>query len=117
MTPTTLIHNIESYYGKYKAGTKKVVTAYLDERQYSPDTLHAIWRELVLTVSGQYSFTPDVAIIEKVYRSLPKTDATTYRGLPDPTIRSMKIETGEMLNRVLSNVSMRRKRENEEVTG
>jgi hypothetical protein len=119
MNTQAFIKAIESYYGKYKPGTKRVVVAYLEECQYSQTRLRQIWRHIVETVSGQYNFVPDVAVIHKAYFEVKSQDdkSTYVKQLPDPLVRSMKIETGEMLKRVLSKVSLRRKRENEKATG
>ncbi len=114
MNTKDFVKNIESYYGKYRSGARSVVTQYLEEMDYREDTLRQIWRELILTVSAQYSFVPDVAILETVAKAvwedrkpMPKMHVAA---LPDPTARSMKIEVGEMLDRVLRKVRMRREK-------
>lgn len=72
MTIPEFIKAVEGYYGKYKPGTKSVVTQYLQEESIHPDRLREIWRHLVKTVSGQYAFTPDVAAIEQAKRETGK---------------------------------------------
>ncbi len=111
----TFIHAMESYYGKYRSGVRKVLVEYL--KTLPVEQLPKIRHELIMTVSTRYGHVPDVATIEEAVKEMRKNAGVPdYRAkqLPDPTAKSMKIEVGEMFKRVLSKVSERRKRENAE---
>ncbi len=110
----TFIQAMESYYGKYRSGVRKVLVEYL--KTLPVEQLPKIRHELIMTVSTRYGHVPDVATIEEAVKEMWKSAGVPeYRAkqLPDPTAKSMKIEVGEMFKRVLSKVSERRKRENE----
>ena len=105
MTIPEFVKAMESYYGKYKAGTKSVVVQYLREEDVHPERLRAIWRHLVKTVSGQYAFVPDVATIEQAKRDTAKEYALKqleYKPAePDPEAIDFSVELGAKLSELV----------------
>lgn len=105
MTIPEFIKAIEGYYGKYKPTTKSVVAQYLQEEGLHPERLRAIWRHLVKTVSGQYGFVPDVAVIEQAKKETGKEYATKqleYKPVdPDPEAIDFSEKLGEKLSELV----------------
>ncbi len=73
MKVAKLIQMIEEYYGKYERSTvRKIVYAYLTH--YSEKHLDQIYQRLILAYSGQYKFTPDVAILKNIIDNIEETE-------------------------------------------
>ena len=99
------IKAIENYYGKYKSGVKAVVVQYLTT--VPENELPEIRRQLHLTVSTQYGHVPDVATIEQARKEIGSTRPALpeYKPLlPEPDARSMKIEAGELMKKIMMKV-------------
>ena len=64
MTTDKFVTMVEEYYGKYeRPAVRKIVTRYLSKLGES--FLDRLYQKLVLEYSGQYRYTPDVAILER----------------------------------------------------
>jgi len=64
------IEKVEQYYGPYQnPNIRKVVFAYVKDK-FRETELTTLFEQLITTYSGQYRFTPDVAIIEKASKEI-----------------------------------------------
>ena len=69
MTAQGFVAYVEGYYGRYqRPAQKQTVVAYLS--RFGEQDLSLISRRLILDYSGQFRFTPDVAILEGIARKL-----------------------------------------------
>jgi dTDP-4-dehydrorhamnose reductase len=119
MTAKHFFTAIEGYYGKYpRPFLRSEVAEHI--KTIKESELDTLYHYIKHTVSTRYGFIPDIEAIELARREMRKANigVPEYKPqLPDPNVRSMKLETGEMLKHVLSKVSLRRKRENEKAAG
>lgn len=95
--------SLESYYGNYRSGVKKVVREYLET--IPAEDLPLIRRELIMTVSTQFGHVPDVATIEKARNEMKPPDGqiSSHRPvLPDPLVGTLEIEEGGLWKRVMA---------------
>lgn len=69
MTREQFLQLLEAYYGKYaRPAQKAAVYQYL--AQLAESCLPTLYRRLLLEYSGQFHFTPDVAILEGTRRKI-----------------------------------------------
>lgn len=69
MTVDGFVSYIEGYYGRYqRPAQKQTVAAYL--ARFNDYQLSALSRRLIMDYTGQYRFTPDVAILEGIARKI-----------------------------------------------
>jgi hypothetical protein len=69
MTVDKFVTMVEEYYGKYeRPAVRKIVTRYL--AKLGENFLDRLYQKLVLGYSGQYRYTPDVAILDKYKREV-----------------------------------------------
>jgi len=69
MTADNFLAYVEGYYGRYpRPAQRKTVAAYL--ARYTERELGVLSRRLILEYSGQFRFTPDVAVLEDVARKI-----------------------------------------------
>jgi len=69
MTAHECLKMIESYYGRYERRTvKETVFDYLG--QFRDPELEILYQRLILDYSGQYKFTPDVAVLEDIKKRI-----------------------------------------------
>ena len=71
MTRESFIVQLEKYYGKFtRKYTRDLVYRYLD--RHKEPFIRRLFEHLVLTESGQYIPTPNVAVIEKAAKELAR---------------------------------------------
>ena len=64
MTHEYFVSMLEGYYGPYpRPAVREAVLRYV--REYAQGDLELLAREVLLTYSGQYKHTPDIAVLEK----------------------------------------------------
>lgn len=64
MTHESFVSMLEGYYGKYpRPAVRAAVLRYVLE--YAEGDLEQLAREVLLTYSGQYKHTPDIAVLER----------------------------------------------------
>lgn len=89
MKREAFVSMLEGYYGAYpRPAVREAVALYL--RDYGEDDLDVLMREILLTYSGQYRHTPDIAVMEKARetwnaRTLKKIGGRSTCGLALPT--------------------------------
>ena len=67
MTIQDFLRDIQGYYNlRYSLGTLKIIFQYLEKQPLLYDVL---FKEVVLSFSGQYKTLPDVAIFEKIVKN------------------------------------------------
>jgi len=72
MTSEAFVKAVESYYGQYpRPAVRATVGKYL--KDWNEDQLDVMFRNLLLTYSGQYKHVPDVAVLENVRREIAAT--------------------------------------------
>lgn len=87
MTHESFVGMLEGYYGKYpRPVLRDSILRYV--KDYSPADLDVLMRELLLTYSGQYRHTPDIAVMEKAKGDINSRSAIKQIGkkLPDTAL-------------------------------
>lgn len=87
MTHQAFVSMLEGYYGKYpRPVLRDSISRYLVD--YSPADLDVLMRELLLTYSGQYRHTPDIAVMEKAKEDINSRSAIKRIGqkVPDAAL-------------------------------
>lgn len=107
MTASKFLKMIEAYYGKYERLTvKETVFDYLG--QFREAELEILYQRLILDYSGQYKFTPDVAVLEDVKKRINEEQWHKVSGNLIGTNRrrlgiiSEEKKNADMLNRILT---------------
>ena len=106
MKYTRFIDLIEAYYGKYeRPEIRKVVLAYLNIT-YSEKRLDALYHALIRSHTGQYRYTPDVAIMEKAKVHIDReTDVPAFKLLEERPDDEQKAEVADMLTGLVGKLS------------
>ncbi len=96
------IKKVEDYYGKYRPGMKREIIAYL--RAGSNKLLPDVYKYLLLHVSSQYNFVPDIAAIETGLRFMRENSMEVgafTTALPDPEARDYSEEIGQVFRKLI----------------
>jgi hypothetical protein len=100
MTHETFVKSLEGYYGSYpRPVLRRAVLDYVAS-EYTEAHLDVLYREIVLTYSGQYRHTPDIAVMEKAKAEVNSRSALKQIGhgkeawmrLPESTENEMTPE-------------------------
>jgi len=120
MTTRECLKMIESYYGRYeRAVVKETVVDYLG--QFRETELEILYQRLILDYSGQYKYTPDVAILEDIKKQINEeqrnkvesiligTDRQRPRTpkLPEPISEEERQSAGQILRGLLKKWGIR----------
>jgi len=74
MTASAFVHGVEDYYGPYpRPAVRTIVLEYLIA--FRPEELDELFKYVILNYSGQYRYTPDVAILEVAKKAINATRA------------------------------------------
>lgn len=109
MTQSLFIKMLEEYYGRYeRISVKKIVTKYISNM--SELFLDKLYQKLITKYSGEYKYTPDVAILEK-YRQDILRDGEWENQIPmienKPDEREMET-VGNMLSVLVNKLRMKK---------
>lgn len=111
MTHRQFFDSIQNYYGKYpRDGMRQDIVEYL-KTEVPPEELDELAYHIKHTISSRYSFVPDIEAIETARREIrnqPIESRPHQRQLPDPLVRSMDIEIGGIMRKILNARSLRR---------
>ena len=107
MTTKQFFANIEGYYGKYpRTFLRQEVAAYV--ATIPEAELAYLYSYIKHSISTRFGATPDIEAIEtarkEIYIAGKGEIKPHVKQLPDPTAKSMKIEVGDMMKRVLERV-------------
>jgi len=69
MTREQFIQLVEAYYGRYERPAQRATVQQYLER-FPESCCPTLYKRLILEYSGQYRFTPDVAILEDIKRKI-----------------------------------------------
>ena len=120
MTTRECLKMIESYYGRYeRAVVKETVVDYLG--QFRETELEILYQRLILDYSGQYKYTPDVAILEDIKKQINEEQRNKVEGiligtdrerprtpkLPEPISEEERQSAGQILRGLLKKWGIR----------